>query len=95
MSVQVPRSADLRVWTGGKIKLTIPGVKLLYARWKVLIVGKFGQSKCVARPVAKEIDKMKCEEEPLLLLGVALFIVKYMPANTKPVGRSTWRRLDK
>ncbi len=60
-----------------------------------LIVGKFGQSKCVARPVAKEIDKMKCEEEPHLLLGVALFIVKYMPANTKTVGRSTWRRLDK
>jgi hypothetical protein len=65
------------------------------ARWKGLIVGKFGQSKCVARPVAKEIDKMKCEEEPLLLPGVALFIVKYMPANTKPVGRNTWRRLDK
>jgi hypothetical protein len=65
------------------------------ARWKGLIVGKFGQSKCVARPVANGTDNMICEEEPLLLLGVALYIVKFMPANTKPVGRNTWQRLDK
>ena len=58
-------------------------------------MGKFGQSKCVARPVANGIDKMMCEEEPRLLHGVALYIVKFMPANTKPVGRSTWQRLDK
>jgi hypothetical protein len=36
-----------------------------------------------------------CEEEPLLLHGVALYIVKFMPANTKTAGRSTWQRLDK
>ena len=51
---------------------------------------KFEQSKCVARPVANGTDKMMCEEEPLLLLGVALYIVKFMPANTKTVGRNTW-----
>ncbi len=60
-----------------------------------LIVEKFEQSKCVARPVANETDKMMCVEEPLLLLGVALYILKFMPANTKIVGRGTRLRLDK
>ncbi len=36
-----------------------------------------------------------CVEEPLSLLGVALYIVKFMPANTNTVGRSTWQRLGK
>jgi hypothetical protein len=35
-----------------------------------------------------------CQEELLLLLGVALYIVKFIPANTK-TGRSAWQRLDK
>ena len=38
---------------------------------------------------------MMCVEEPLLLLGVALYTLKFMLANTKIVGRSTWLRLDK
>ena len=60
-----------------------------------LIAVKCGQFKCVARSAANETEKMESQEEPPLLLGVAQYTKKFMPANTRTAGTITYYRLDK